>query len=110
MRQYWTAGEDKVIVKFIEKNPGNLQMAFEMASKQLSGRSPQAISRRYYHEIKEKSRALVVLSKRGILHPNTKIVRRNNTQKVSALELAEMALKRLDKSQKLELIEKILSE
>lgn len=66
-RPRYTQAEDALILKLVKENPANLVTSFEVASEHLEGRSPKAISQRYYTVLKDLHNPIAVASNTGVV-------------------------------------------
>lgn len=102
--------EDRIIMKLVGAYPANLQYAFELAASQLKGRKAGAIENRYYRVLKESgSKELMLVSRNGHMPANVKVMKRPKDNGSIALEVAEKALSRLTREEKLILADRLLS-
>lgn len=114
-RPSYSKSDDKVILKYVSRNPGNLAYAFEQAATEL-GRSPGGVQGRYYGYLRSDEDAeITVVSRHGSTPRNLKIVRRPNPRNdEEMINLNGVALQviipRLSKREKALLLTKLLEE
>ena len=67
----WTEGEEEILLEEIGKNPTNLKACF-MATAEIIGRTPGAISNRYYTKILKSDKIAVLTLGRHAVVKNKK--------------------------------------
>lgn len=105
----YTPQEDEIIIQEISKSPNNLAYAFSEAAKKIN-RPATAISGRYYSKLKHTSKAMVLMTTQGAVI-NVKNTRRPDAESKSiAMEVAEFALQKLTRTEKVELAKRLMNE
>lgn len=100
---------DKVIIKFVRNFPNNLRLAFEKAGEAIGTTETSACSR-YYSKLRDNSKALVMMTKDGISKTNVKNTYRRKEDDSMAVKIANAAVKKLTKQQRLTLVETIMND
>lgn len=105
----FSAAEDAVILKYLDKHPLNLSMGFEMAAKALN-REERSVTLRYYNSLRNNSQALTIVNNSETqVSRNVKVAKRSKEEPMS-LEIAKMSVRRLSKEDRLKLVELLLDE
>lgn len=105
---FYTDVEDAVIIEEISNSPQNLANAFSQAALRLRGRDAASISARYYGKLKSNSKALVLMTNKGAMMNTKNMVRMKMPEKSIAMEVAEFALEKLTRDEKINLAKQIL--
>lgn len=73
VRRPYTAKEDKIIAKYVRKNPNNLSSAFREATRELD-RTERSISVRWYRVISKRPAVIFTTLGVRVANPNRKII------------------------------------
>lgn len=110
-RTPWTSDEDEILLQHIRETPNNLSYAFDMASNALRNRKPSAVSRHWYEVLRaDKSVGAVfgMISPLGAVANTKNMVRPQKKGETWTMDVAALAISKLTKAQRMEIIEKIM--
>lgn len=110
-RKSWTPDEEEILLQKIRDTPNNLTYAFEEAKKEMPRRTVRNIKDHWYGALKnnpETGAIFGMISARGAV-ANTKNMRRPEKKGEQwAMSLAELAISKMNKAERMEIIEKIM--
>ncbi len=122
-RPSYTQREDETIIKYINSNPKNHSMQFDILSSILPGRTAKGISQRYYKVLKDLNKNIAVASNTGVMMlgknaPRTNVVPESGSvrdamlitafAKLSKEQAIKFFLNNLSKEQKIELLIRVV--
>jgi hypothetical protein len=110
-RSPWTPDEQEVLLQHIRETPNNLSYAFDMASQALKNRRPSAVSRHWYEVLrKDKNTGAIfgMISPHGAVANTKNMVRPQKKGESWTMDIASLAVSKLNKQQRMELIDKIM--
>lgn len=108
----WSATDEEILLQKIRDTPNNLSYAFEQARGELSvKRGVRSISSHWYNVLRSDPKTGAIfgmISSRGAI-ANTKNMRRPEPRGEQwTMSVATMAVSKLNKAQRIEIIEKIM--
>lgn len=105
----YTKSEDSTIIKAIKNNPGNLDKAFEHASKSLSNRNSKAISQHWYNKLSKSNYVIGLRSSNTIVKDNRKNVM-NSTKTNTLYSVTKSLIGKLNNNEKASLLNDLINE
>lgn len=111
-RPRYTPEDDAVIVSFVNKYPQNLAAAFEEAARDLGGRSPMAVTKRYYNKLMHSGTPmLAIASATGVRAVNRKQQARPSDQRMTLemrMNVVRGCIDKMSRDEKMQVVEHIM--